>query len=477
MKFTILSHAGIAIEHNGKQIVADPWLIGSCYWRSWWNFPEAPRPLVESLRPDYIYLTHLHWDHFHGASLRRLFDPATPVLVPKVPTRRMLEDLEWLGFRNIIEIPHGTAFRLGEDFTLWSYQCGPAVDSAFVVTGGGTVLMDCNDCKYFGLPLAQITRRFPKIDFVLRSHSSASPVPYCIEGYNAAFPQLRSQQAYIEEFSRFALHLGARYAVPFASNHCFLHRDTAHFNGTSVSPEEVRRHYQRLSARTSQNSECVVMAPGSSWSDTAGFNLADFDYARRQGYVEQLGQKYASTLEQQYAVEADAIADFEAFERYFTLFLASLPWILSRWLKFSVVFLTVDRQGEHRWRVDLAQRKVSVETSDDPSSVVVETPALVLNDCTRLRMFSVWGASKRLRVRLPDPAQLSVATRLFSLLDLFELETLPLRKNLTLRSLSVRLRRWRDVAEASRLFFKHVLLGRPFDVAALYPVPEHTDAA
>jgi hypothetical protein len=62
-------------------------------------------------------------------------------------------------------------------------------------------------------------------------------------------------------------------------------------------------------------------------------------------------------------------------------------------------------------------------------------------------------------------------------LDLYELETLPLRKNFAVRSLAVRLRRWRDVAEASRLFLKHVVLRRPFEVSALYPAPGRADGA
>ena len=193
MQFTILSHAGLLVEHAGTRIVSDPWLRGSCYWRSWWNYPEPPAELVDNLRTDYIYLTHLHWDHFHGPSLRRLLEsnPKVRVLVPKVPTRRMLEDLEYLGFRDILEIPHGSSLRLGEDFTLHSFQFGTAVDSAMVLTGGGYTLFNANDCKHFGLPLRQITRKFPRIDFVFRSHSSASPIPYCVDGYTEAFPNLR----------------------------------------------------------------------------------------------------------------------------------------------------------------------------------------------------------------------------------------------------------------------------------------------
>jgi UDP-MurNAc hydroxylase len=471
MKFTILSHAGLCVEHNGVQIVSDPWLIGSCYWRSWWNCPEPPAALIENLKPDYIYLTHLHWDHFHGASLKSLFAPSIRILVPKVPTQRMLRDLEWMGFRNVVEIPHGGQVRLGEDFTLRSYQFGPGVDSAMLLSGGGHTLFNCNDCKYFGLPLKQITNRFPKIDFVLRSHSSASPIPYCVEGYEATFAHLRSQQDYIEEFSRFALYVDARYAVPFASNHCFLHKETFHFNHTAALPEDVRSYYQRLAAEVNRQSECVVMAPGSSWSDAAGFQVVPFDYSNRDEYIQSLLARHGAKLVRQYEKEAQALADFESFRTYFEGFLRAVPWLVRKWLKSRIVFRTRDAQGEHNWLVDMEAGKVEVMTGAGDDCVVVETPALVLNDCTKIWMFSVWSASKRLKIYLPSPDHLRTVIALFLLLDFYELETLPLRKNFTWRSLGVRLRRWRDVVEVGRLFLKHMVLGRPFEMASLYALP------
>ena len=62
MQFQILSHAGLLVQGSGKTLLFDPWLVGSTYWRSWWNYPPVERSLVDSLRPDFIYLTHIHWD-------------------------------------------------------------------------------------------------------------------------------------------------------------------------------------------------------------------------------------------------------------------------------------------------------------------------------------------------------------------------------------------------------------------------------
>jgi len=471
LEFTILSHAGLCVEHNGVRVVSDPWLIGSCYWRSWWNFPEPPAALIADLKPDYIYLTHLHWDHFHGASLKKLFAPTTPILVPKVQTTRMLDDLRWLGFDNITEVPHGTSVALGEGFTLYSYQFNfLSVDSAMVLTGGGRTILNSNDCKLFGWPLRQITHAFPKIDFVLRSHSSARAIPYCIEGYKEKFPDMRTQQNYIEEFSRFALHIGARYAIPFASNHCFLHRETVAFNDTAVVPDDVRAYYNRLAARAHIESECVVMAPGSRWSETDGFHLVPFDYSKRPEHIQAMLATHRDALDSQYEKEDGTLADFAAFRAYFLGLIHAIPWVVRKWLKLRIIFRTRDARGEHNWLVDLGSATVE-ETSAASECAVIEVAALVLNDCTHVRMFSVWTASKRLRIHLPTREHLKTLAMLFLLLDLYELEVLPLRKNFSWRAITVRLRRWREIVEMGRMFIKHVVLRRPIDIAGLYSLP------
>jgi UDP-MurNAc hydroxylase len=475
MKFTILSHAGLLVEHRGTSLVIDPWLVGSCYWRSWWNFPEPPAAILEGLKPDYIYLTHLHWDHFHGVSLKR-FSPKTPILVPKACTDRMVRDLAWLGFHDVREIDHGDHVDLGPDFRLHSFQFGLGVDSAAILEGGGTTLFDCNDCKLFGLPLQQITDRFPKIDFVLRSHSSASALPYCIEDYERSFSGMRSAEDYGEEFSRFALLIKAKYAVPFASNHCFLHKDTLRFNRTAAVPAAVSARCNALAAEQHLPTECVVMAPGSKWSDEEGFSIVPFDYEKRGEYVEMLRERYRDKLEAYYAEEEAEHADFEAFSAYFQGFLAAVPAPVRRWMLGRIVFSTTDPDGPHHFLVDGPGKRVERLAAAPTGEIVIEVPTKVLNDCAKIQMFSVWTASKRLKVKLPEPGMVKRVSLLFSLLDAYELSMLPLSMNLRPRSLGVYARRWREAVEAARLLVKHKVLGKPLDYGKLYPLPSEAHA-
>lgn len=477
MQFTILGHAALSVEHRGTTLVFDPWLVGSCYWRSWWNYPELDRGALErSVTANAIYLTHLHWDHFHGPSLRR-FSRSTRVLVPKIHSRRMVEDLRGMGFNEITEVAHGETVALGPDLALTSFQFGMAADSAAVVTAGETTLFNANDCKLFGAPLRHLRARFPRIDFVLRSYSSASAIPYCIDGYERRFPNLRRPEDYIQEFARFAIHVGATFAVPFASNHCFLHQDTIRYNALAVSPEAVVAHLNAEAEALGVPTRGVVMAPGSRWSEASGFELRAFDYEQRDAAIAELRAKKADKLEATERLESAAVPDWPAFEAYMKPFLAAVPRLpLRRLLRlrvtFAVGFGARPRVARRYFELDFFRRRVREVPAPDPRSLIVDIDAAVLNDCTHHWMFSTLAPSKRLRFHLPEGGSWVDVRLLLSLLDLYELELIPLRRNLSPRHLEIWARRWREFLEGARVVFEHQVLRRPFRVRDLYPVPE-----
>ena len=93
MKLSILGHASLMLEDHNLRLITDPWLLGSCYWRSWWNDPYIEYNLDE-IRLTHIYISHLHWDHYHLPTLRKLINPETILLIPKAISRRMRNDLK-----------------------------------------------------------------------------------------------------------------------------------------------------------------------------------------------------------------------------------------------------------------------------------------------------------------------------------------------------------------------------------------------
>ncbi len=464
VKFTIISHAGLFIETMDCSVLIDPWLVGSCYWRSWWNYPPPPQDIVEKLNPDYIYLTHLHWDHFHSPSLKR-FDSKTPILVPRAHFDRMVKDLNSVGFHNIRELAHGSQYHLKGDVTVTSYQFGLALDSALLIDTGRNVLLDANDCKLMGAPLRQISSKHSKIDFVFKSHSSASAYPSCV---SSEFPEHlghRSNEDYAQEFLAFSEFLNARYAVPFASNHCFLHKETKRFNDSIVSPYQIKSYFD---THHQKETICQVMLPGDSWSAENGFSIAQQDYfTNRKRHLEELEHCYSEKLEQCYAKESAVRPHWESFQKYFSDLFSTLPLGFGLLFPAKILFHVNDAESVD-WLVDFRKKKV-LRTVGQATfyDIRLETRANILNDCCQKKMFSVFTASKRVHYHLRTKPALRYYFIFNTLMDMYESEYFPLHLMLRRRFLSNWFRRWREVMFYFSVIFS-MLIGR----ARLRPI-EH----
>jgi hypothetical protein len=76
---------------------------------------------------------------------------------------------------------------------------------------------------------------------------------------------------YGADFADFARATGARYAIPFASNHCFPHREMFDLNGTVTTPVQVEDYFR---AEGIEPPELKVMVSGDSWDSERGFSIA-----------------------------------------------------------------------------------------------------------------------------------------------------------------------------------------------------------
>jgi len=462
LKLRVLSHAGLEVETASASLVCDPWIIGSVYWRSWWNYPPVAPGLVESLDPDAIYLTHIHWDHFQGISLRKL-GKEKKVVIPKEPCGRMKRDLLQMGFANVVEIDHAESLELAKDLKITSYHFGPYLDSVVVIEAEGHVICNANDAKLMGGPLRQLLARHPRIDFVLRSHSSANS-RMCYEIIDAPETPVDDFEAYTRNFADFAVATGARYAIPFASNHCHLHRDTFRFNDRVTTPLMVERYFAEHGIEEPQ---LKVMVSGDYFSDEEGFVLQQHDYfTNREVRLREYRDRNAAKLEQTYEREARAKVRMGTMRRYFDQAFAAMPWVL-RVLYRNDPVLYVLRAGEEEslFEVDFYRKQVrEVEGyTDESHPIQVHIPAAVMRHCLLSQLFAHLGASHRVRYRVrSDKRRLLVL--LTNFYQAFEYEVLPLHQNLNARFLSGWLRRWREIP----LYFQiagDVLRGRSVDYA------------
>src|SRR5262249_43550266 len=90
------------IDSPAGSILCDPW-VNPAYFASWFPFPDNSQLDWESLgQVDYLYVSHLHRDHFDAAHLSKLVSKKATVLLPEYPTSQLEDELRELGFTTFL---------------------------------------------------------------------------------------------------------------------------------------------------------------------------------------------------------------------------------------------------------------------------------------------------------------------------------------------------------------------------------------
>ncbi len=80
MKIRYIKSSCVSVESNGVKILTDPWLVDGEYYGSWCHYPplDVDNEYLASI--DYIYISHIHPDHFSRNSLE-ILNKTIPVLI------------------------------------------------------------------------------------------------------------------------------------------------------------------------------------------------------------------------------------------------------------------------------------------------------------------------------------------------------------------------------------------------------------
>jgi UDP-MurNAc hydroxylase len=229
VRATSLGHAGILIETRQATIACDPWFVPA-FFGSWFVFPRNDRLPLDVLatleHPDFLYLSHLHGDHFDEPWLREHVDRSTTVLLPGYPTDELEERCRALGFERFVRTRPGRAVPVAEGlsvtiFVETSISDGPGGDSALLVDDGECRLLNMNDCRVHDLPA--LTAAGP-VDQQWLQYSGAIwyPMVYDLPDADKRAAVTQKIDAQFTRATRYIEAVGARVVVPSAGPPCFL---------------------------------------------------------------------------------------------------------------------------------------------------------------------------------------------------------------------------------------------------------------
>jgi len=358
MKITYLGHAAMMVDCDGTRVLMDPWLTDPTYHGTWWHYPPLVLGIRDLPKPDYLYVSHEHPDHFDPPTLRQL-DKDVAVIIANYKRKRFRDRLAAIGFRNITEIDFGRDFHCnGTGLTLRLVPPDRAWDdSAILVRDGRTTLLNVNDCHLDEGTLRRLGME-QQIDIAFLTFTGASQYPGCFEFPLASKIQRwkESKESHVEEFVNWARLLRTRRAVPAAGNSALLAPDqlfmnTEHYVNT---PQDA---IERLRAEAPEI-EGLQMNPGDAWTADGGLTRLrpPPDWSRRLDHIEALSQEHGAQIAEYFASEGTPPPDlFERFRDFFSGLLQADPSIAKRIN--IVTWWVVDGPHGGDWVIDFTRER------------------------------------------------------------------------------------------------------------------------
>ena len=243
MKIRKLGSATVLIETKDARILCDPWLIDGIYYGSWCNFPPINLDDYDLSNIDYIYISHIHPDHFDPKTMERI-NKSTPVLIHNYHQNFLTRNIERIGF-TVIALDNALPFDVSNNTKITIYaadNCDPTIcghmfgcinkdvkgsmqlDSLCVIEDGDFTIVNTNDCPFeiAEQTLTEVKKNYSEIDFALVGYTSASLYPHCMMNYNEEEMKIGIQRARLRGLTtaqRTLEILQPKFYMPFAGTY------------------------------------------------------------------------------------------------------------------------------------------------------------------------------------------------------------------------------------------------------------------
>ena len=243
MQVTSIGHAGFHVQTEAGSVLCDPW-VNPAYFGAWFPFPDNTGLDWDALGAcDYLYVSHLHKDHFDPELLAKHVSKDARVLLPEYPVPDLRRELEGLGFHDFVETATGVKHHLdGLDIMIIALRSpadGPIGDSALVIDDGETVFFNMNDARPVDLDVLE--REFGRVDVHALQFSGAIwyPMVYDLpERAKVAFGTQKRQRQ-MDRARRYVEQVGASWVIPSAGPPVFLDDALRGLNDDSGDPANI----------------------------------------------------------------------------------------------------------------------------------------------------------------------------------------------------------------------------------------------
>ena len=315
MQVTSVGHAGFRIDTAAGSILCDPW-VNPAYFASWFPFPDNSGLDWDALGDcDYLYVSHLHKDHFDPALLADHVNKNATVLLPDYPVPDLRRELQALGFSTFVETTDSVKHRVGGPkgdldvmiIALRAPADGPIGDSGLVVSDGETVAFNMNDARPIDLDV--LTEQFGHVDVHMLQYSGAIWYPMVYDMPERAKQAFGTQkrQRQMDRCRQYIAQVGATWVVPSAGPPCFLDPELRDLNDDHGDPANIFPDQMVFLDQMRRNGHHggLLMVPGST-ADFTGSQLDSLTHpipdpeavftTGKAAYIEEYARRQAPVL-------------------------------------------------------------------------------------------------------------------------------------------------------------------------------------
>src|SRR6201991_741198 len=247
VQVTSVGHAGFLIQTQAGSILCDPW-VNPAYFASWFPFPDNTALDWDALGDvDYLYVSHLHRDHFDPKNLREHVNKDAVVLLPDYPVPDLQRELEKVGFHRFFETTDSVKHRVSGPkgdldvmiIALRAPADGPIGDSGLVVDDGETVCFNMNDARPVDLDLLHAD--FGHVDVHMLQYSGAIwyPMVYDMPARAKEAFGTQKRQRQMDRCRQYIAQVGATWVIPSAGPPCFLDSELRDLNDDHGDPANI----------------------------------------------------------------------------------------------------------------------------------------------------------------------------------------------------------------------------------------------
>jgi UDP-MurNAc hydroxylase len=334
------------IETKGVKILCDPWLVDGELYGSWNHYPPIDFQSKKFNDVDFIYLSHIHQDHFSKKTLSKL-NKDIPIVIHNYASKVLRDNIKRMGFK-VNELNHNDRTHLKNQVfinILAADNCDPSIcykyfgcapleskygstsiDTMSVIDDQDSVLVNTNDCPFELAFTAATTikKKYSKIDMLLVGYTSASAYPQCfILSEDEKIKQKKLlQQNFLKKAENYVNLLKPNFFMPFAGRYILAGKLAPLNDYRGVTElDDAFDYFTNSTSIDIEKSRCIVLNPGSSFDMETGQSSEPYqkiDKIQRDLYIDNVLAKRKLDYEYEKEPEIEEIKSLigKCYERF-----------------------------------------------------------------------------------------------------------------------------------------------------------------